>query len=142
MTVASRVRHAGWVSSPVPLSTSPRTVGTFIALGRVVLGLAAIAKPELPAKPWIGAAPAATPGVQVFARALGGRDVALGLAALAGQRNPCARRLTVGLGAFADGVDAAATLAAWRDLPRGGRVLILAIAGGAAGLGAWSAAVR
>lgn len=130
------------MSNALALVANPKTIGTSIALGRIALGLAAIVKPELPAKPWIGAAPAATPGVQVFARALGGRDVALGLAALAGQRNPCARRLTVGLGALADAVDAGATLAAWKDLPRGGRLMILAVAGGAAGLGAWSAAVR
>ena len=51
-----------------------------------------------------------------------------------------ARRLTVGVGALADGVDMAATLLAWKDLPRGGRLMILAVTVGATGLGVWSAA--
>lgn len=128
------------MSNALALVTNPRALGTGIALGRVALGLAAIARPELPARPWVGAGPAATPAVQVFGRALGGRDVALGLAALAGRGRPGARRLTVGLGALADGVDMAATLLAWKDLPRGGRLMILAVTVGATGLGAWSAA--
>lgn len=129
----------GRVSNALAFVANPRTIGTTIALGRIALGAAAVVRPELPARPWIGAGPAATPGVQVFARALGGRDVALGLAALAGQCSPRARRLTVGLGALADGVDLAATALAWKDLPRGGRLMILAITVGATGLGAYSA---
>ncbi len=134
------VGHAEPVSNPLAAMANPTTLGTAIALGRVALGVAAVVKPEIPAKPWIGAGPAGTPGVQVFARALGGRDVALGLAAVAGRRRPSARRLTVGLGALADGVDMAATLLAWKDLPRGGRLMILAVTVGATGLGVWSAA--
>jgi hypothetical protein len=128
------------VSNAWGLVTDPRTLGTGIALGRVALGIAAMVRPDLPARPWVGAGPAATPAVQVFGRALGGRDVALGLAALAGRRRPGARRLTVGLGAFADGVDMAATLLAWKDLPRAGRLTILAVTVGATGVGVWSAA--
>ncbi|MGQ0466770.1 MAG: hypothetical protein ACT4QG_15770 [Sporichthyaceae bacterium] len=119
------------------LVAHPRTVATGIALGRVVLGVAAIAKPELPAKPWIGAGPAATPGVQVFARALGGRDIALGVLALAaGGRT---RRLAVGMGAVADAVDMSATLVHWKDLPPRERWGLLAVTAGAAGLGTWAA---
>jgi hypothetical protein len=127
------------VNKALALATNPRTVGTSLALGRVALGIAAMAKPDLPAKPWVGAGAAATPGVQVFGRALGGRDLALGALALAA-RTDRARRLTVGMGALADGVDMAATLISWKDLPRAGRVLILAVTAGAVGLGAWSAA--
>lgn len=133
------MRHAGAVSNALAVVSNPRTVGTSIALGRVALGLAAIAKPGLPAKPWIGAVPAATPAATVLGRALGGRDVALGLLALAA-RSDRARRLTVSMGALADGVDMAATLLSWKDLPRGGRMMILAVTVGATGLGVWSAA--
>ncbi|MGQ0842650.1 MAG: hypothetical protein ACT4QF_00810 [Sporichthyaceae bacterium] len=125
------------MSNALSFATSPRTIGAGIALGRVVLGAAAIAKPALPAKPWIGAGPAAEPGVQVFARALGGRDIALGVLALAsGGRT---RRLAVGLGAMADAVDMSATLLHWKDLPPRDRWGILAVTAGAAGLGTWAA---
>jgi hypothetical protein len=119
----------------------PRLTGPAIAAGRVVLGVVAIARPALPARCWVSAERAGEPGVQVLARALGARDVALGVVALAACARGSAgsRRATVGLGAFADGVDAAATLLAWRALPRGSRYLALAAAGGAAALGAHAA---
>jgi hypothetical protein len=106
----------------------PRLTGPAIAAGRVVLGVVAIARPALPARCWVSAERAGEPGVQVLARALGARDVALGVVALAACARGSAgsRRATVGLGAFADGVDAAATLlgcraaaATWPWPPRG-----------------------
>jgi hypothetical protein len=72
--------------------------------------------------------------VQVLARALGARDLALGVTGLA---RPAPA--TAGLGAFADGVDLAATLLAWRSLPARGRYLALAATVGATALGAWCA---
>jgi hypothetical protein len=122
-------------------ATDPRLTGPAIAAGRVALGVVAITRPALPARSWVSEERAADPGVQVLARALGARDIALGVVALAAcaRGSACSRRATVGLGAFADGVDAAATLLAWRSLPRGGRYLALVAAGGAAVLGARAA---
>jgi len=110
----------------------PRIVGPGLAAGRVVLGVVAIARPDLPARVWVSEQRAGEPGVHVLARALGARDLALGVTALA-----CPRRATVGLGAFADGVDLAATLLAWQSLPARGRYLALVATVGATGLGAW-----
>jgi hypothetical protein len=121
--------------------TQPRLIGPSIAAGRVVLGAVAIARPALPARCWVSPERAAEPGVQVLARALGARDIALGAVALSAyaRGSACSRSATVGLGALADGVDAAATLLAWRGLPRQGRYVALVAAGGAAALGGYAA---
>jgi hypothetical protein len=107
----------------------------------VALGAVAIARPALPARAWVSAERATEPGVQVLARALGARDLALGVVTLAAcaRGSACARRATVGLGAFADGVDLAATLLAWRSLPARGRYLAVAATVGATALGTWAA---
>ena len=114
-----------------------------VAGGRVMLGLVAMTKPELPTRPWIGGALAGDRRVHVLARALGGRDVALGAGALWALRRASSRQETVApgsvetaiawtaAGALADAVDVAATLASWRSLPHVGRLAVMAAAGGA-----------
>ena len=59
-----------------------RRGATAVAAGRVALGLTALAWPAVPARPWVGAS-ADDVAATVFGRALGARDVALGLGALA-----------------------------------------------------------
>jgi hypothetical protein len=112
-----------------------------VAAGRVALGLAALAWPVVPARPWVGAA-ADDLGVRVFGRALGARDLALGVGALAalrgGQRSASD---WIAAGALSDALDVAASVWAWRDLPRKGRWLVAASASGAALIGvagAWA----
>ena len=62
-----------------------RHAATAVAAGRVALGLAALAWPSVPARPWVG--PSADElTTQVLGRALGARDVTLGLGALAAAR--------------------------------------------------------
>jgi hypothetical protein len=121
--------------------TDPRLLGPGIAAGRVVVGVAAIARPALLARTWVSEQRAAEPGVQVLARALGARDLALGALTLAAcaRGSAGARRATVGLGAFADGVDLAATVLAWPSLPARGRYLTLAATVGATALGVGAA---
>lgn len=117
-----------------------------VAAGRVALGLTALAWPSMPARPWVGAS-AGDVAARVFGRALGARDVALGLGALrALQRLPaepgsaCA---WVAAGALSDALDVVASLSAWRELPPAGRWLVVVSAGGAALTGAAGAlAVR
>lgn len=115
-----------------------------VAAGRVALGLTALAWPAVPARPWVGAA-ADDLAARVFGRALGARDVALGLGALAalqrpgGEPGPAAA--WVAAGALSDALDVAASLASWRDLPRMTRWLVAASAGGAALTGAAAALV-
>ena len=110
-----------------------------VAAGRVALGLAALARPSVPARPWVGAA-ADGVAARVFGRALGARDVALGLGTLGALRSlaaePGPARAWVAAGALSDALDVAATLSSWRDLPPKGRWLVVVSAGGAALTGA------
>jgi hypothetical protein len=119
-----------------------------VAAGRAVLGVTALAWPAVPARPWVGAA-ADGVAARVFGRALGARDIALGLGtlrALGRQRlaaEPGAAPVWVAAGALSDALDVAVTLAAWRELPRAGRWLVALSAGGAAVAGgAGAVAVR
>ncbi|MDP9388535.1 MAG: hypothetical protein M3Q48_11655, partial [Actinomycetota bacterium] len=56
-----------------------RRYARWLSYGRVGLGVTALVAPRLPSAPWVGDADARRPAVQLFARALGARDVALGL---------------------------------------------------------------
>src|SRR5271170_7142845 len=93
-----------------------------VAAGRVALGLTALAWPSVPARPWVG--PAADDlAARVFGRALGARDLALGLGALTALQRPAAQPGSacawVAAGALSDALDVAASLASWRELPQG-----------------------
>ena len=119
---------------------------TAVAAGRVALGLTALAWPSVPARPWVGGS-ADDLAVRVFARALGARDLALGLGALTAlartAEEPGSASAWVAAGALSDALDVAASLASWRELPRATRWLVAASAGGAALVGAAGAvAVR
>jgi len=117
-----------------------------VAAGRVALGLTALAWPSVPARRWVGAS-ADDVTARVFGRALGARDLALGLGALAALQLPDAQAGSaaawVAAGALSDGLDVAASLASWGELPKLTRWLVVASAGGAALAGAAGAvAVR
>lgn len=109
-----------------------------VAAGRVALGLVALARPAVPSRPWVGAGPDDLTA-RVFGRALGGRDLALGLGALAAlaraDSEPAAASAWVAAGALSDSLDVAASLASWSELPRIGRLLVAASAAGAALVG-------
>jgi hypothetical protein len=107
----------------------------------VALGLTALAWPAVPARPWVGAT-ADNLTAQVFGRALGGRDLALGLGALTALRpgaQPGPAAAWMAAGALSDALDVAASLASWGELPRISRWLVAASAGGAALTGAAAA---
>src|ERR1700731_3459790 len=114
-----------------------------VAAGRVALGVTALAWPAVPARPWVGAA-ADDLAARVFARALGARDLALGLGALTAlQAQDASASLWVAAGALSAALDGAASLAWWRALRRVGRWLVVGSAAGAALPGAAGAlAVR
>jgi hypothetical protein len=109
-----------------------------VAAGRVALGLLALARPAVPSRPWVGAGPDDLTA-QVFGRALGGRDLALGLGALAAlaraDAEPAAASAWVAAGALSDSLDVVASLASWSELPRIGRLLVITSAAGAALVG-------
>lgn len=110
-----------------------RQVIRFIGLGRTLLGVVALTRPEIPARPWVGRSVAGTAGGRVLARALGARDLVLGLGAVRTGSGGWAAA-----GAAADALDAAVTLGSFADLPRRGRLLVLGSAGGAAVAGGWA----
>jgi hypothetical protein len=128
---------ASWKPSSVP--SLLRQGVTAVAAGRVALGVAALAWPSIPARPWVGAA-ADGVAARVFGRALGARDLALGLGALAALQGPAAEagpaRAWVAAGALSDALDVVASVSSWGELPRVTRWLVAASAGGAALAGA------
>ncbi len=102
-----------------------------LAAARVALGVVAYAAPTVPARPWIGDAASRTTAATVLARALGARDLGLGAGLLLAARHGAPIRGWAEAGALADLGDLVATLLSFRDLPRGGRWLILAVTAGA-----------
>ena len=116
-----------------------RLVAIGLAAARALIGVGALVRPGLPAAAWVGRKDASRPAVQLFARTLGGRDLALGLGALLALRKGAPARGWIEAGALADVGDTAATLLAFSALPRRGRFGILASTASAALLGAWSA---
>jgi hypothetical protein len=93
--------------------------------------VAAYAAPALPGRPWVGEA-AETPAGHVLARALGARDLALGLGTLIALRRGAPVRGWIEGGGLSDVGDVVATVLAFRSLPRWGRWLVLAAAGSGA----------
>jgi hypothetical protein len=115
-----------------------RAAVTAVAAGRLGLGVVALARPELAARAWLGTKLGSGVAPRLLGHALGGRDLALAIGALAALRSGNQRdiRHWTAAGALADGVDAAATLVMWQALPENNRLAILVAAGGAALLGA------
>lgn len=106
-----------------------RILAGLISLGRLVFGVAFIARPRLMESGWIGKQ-ARLPGAEVLARAVGARDLALGLGGVqAAARDDGSTRPWLAAAAICDAVDFGATLAAGRGIPRKPRTGVLAIAG-------------
>jgi hypothetical protein len=114
-----------------------RNVAIAVAAGRVALGAVALVSPAVVARPWVGDDDG--PSRAVLGRALGGRDVALGLGLLSAANHDRHLRGWVEAAALADSADVVATLLAFDRLPRKGRLAVLAAAGGAAAAGWWAA---
>ena len=111
-----------------------------ISLGRLLVGIAFIAQPKLMERGWIGRQ-ARVPGAQVLARAVGARDLTLGLGGVqAVAREDGSAGAWLGAAAICDGVDFGATLAAGRRIPRQPRNGVLVIASVFCALSALSAA--
>ena len=105
-----------------------RLLAVLISFGRLVFGIAFIAKPTLMERAWIGKQ-ARVPGAQLLARAVGARDLVLGLGGLqAVARDDGSARPWMAAGGICDGVDFGATWAAGRTIPRQARAGVLVIA--------------
>jgi hypothetical protein len=116
-------------------TSDSRSLATLLAAGRLAVGIAASAFPELGARSWVGEH-GRGPAGRVFGRALGARDLALAVGALSSRADDVAFRRWVRLGAFADAADAFATVLNWRSLPRASRIGVFTVAASAAALGA------
>ena len=125
------------MTSTTTIPSLLRQGATTVAAGRVALGVTALVWPSVPARPWVGPA-ADGVAARVFGRALGARDLALGLGALAALQDPEAgsARAWVAAGALSDALDVVASVSSWDELPRFTRWLVAASAGGAALAGA------
>ncbi|MHB1928602.1 MAG: hypothetical protein ACYCUG_04105 [Acidimicrobiales bacterium] len=106
-----------------------RRLARLNGIARLGLGVVALALPGVPLLPWVGAA-RKDRSARLLARALGGRDVALGAGTLRAIDGGQQAAGWVAAGGVADAGDVVATLLAWRHLPRLGRLLVLLAAGG------------
>ena len=113
------------------------------AAGRIGIGVLLLLFPRRMARSLWGAAEGSSPAVAFFTRLVGVRDAILGAGALAamqqeGEATASARvRPWMSYGAVADGVDAIATLLAYKHLPKRKRFALLAIAAGGAATGGY-----
>jgi hypothetical protein len=106
-----------------------RILAGLISLGRFLFGVAFIAEPKLMERAWIGKQ-ARLPGAQLLTRAVGARDLALGVGGLqALRRDNGSARPWLAAAAVCDAVDFGATWTAGRGIPRDARSGVLAIAG-------------
>lgn len=108
------------------------------AAGRVAIGILLLLFPRRLAKALWGEA-GGTPAVAFFTRLVGARDAILGAGTLAAlqQEGTAAVRPWMTYGAAADGVDALATLLAYRHLPKRRRFALLVLASGGAATGGY-----
>jgi hypothetical protein len=118
------------------LHLSSLALGRLLAFARIAIGLTALVAPKVPATPWVGSSEAERSSVQLFARTLGARDLALGLGGVTAPNVNGNLRSWVLMGALADLCDAAATVKSFPQLPKISRWFVLASTIGAATVGA------
>jgi hypothetical protein len=107
-------------------------LGRLLGAIRAVIGIAALLAPTLIAAPWVGRKEASRNSVRLFARTLGGRDLALGLGTVVARQERRGLSSWIFLGALADACDAGATVATFSRLPKRVRWLVLALTTAAA----------
>lgn len=106
-----------------------------LGLGRIALGAFMLVAPRRVGRGWIGDSAAANGGT-VAVRAIGARDVAIGWATVnALDTGDESLRTWVTIAALCDATDATATVLSFRKLPRWGRLVSIALAGGSAAAG-------
>ncbi len=117
-----------------------RILTGLISIARFCFGVVFISRPTIMDEAWIGKQ-ARMPGAQVLSRAVGARDLALGLGGVqAAVRNDGSARQWMGAAAICDAVDFGATWVAGRKIPRSARTSVLAIAAGSTVLSLLAAA--
>jgi len=117
-------------------AVEPHGLALAIARTRIAIGVVAIAAPGFVARAMFGR-DGSRPGPRLFARMLGGRDLALGLGVVIALDRGAPVRGWLEAAALADGVDLASALMAREELSRGLVVAGAVTAGAAAGAGIW-----
>ena len=111
-----------------------RDIARAIAVSRIGFGVGFLAAPALTARAWLG--PASSQGrVKVSTRAVGARDLVLGLGLLRAIESGDSPRPWLQAGAAVDALDSLATLASFRQLPKLLRFGVLGLGVGAAVVG-------
>ena len=95
---------------------NPRALAAQISIARMGFGVAFMVAPEWAGGMWIGK-DAKRPGTKLFIRALGARDLALGLGTLLAMRHDRPTRGWLEASGLADFADAVITLMAGDDVP-------------------------
>jgi hypothetical protein len=113
----------------------PRELALSQARGRIAVGTGLVLLPGLAGRMWIGD-DATRSAVKVFTRALGARDLAIGLGVVLALDRGAPVRGWLEAGVLADAVDFAGTLLAGGAIPAGARRAAMAVAGGSALAGA------
>ena len=112
-----------------------RDLARFTAICRVAIGAGFVAYPPVSMRSWIGL-DARRPGAVLLARALGARDLVIGVGTLTNLSDRRALSAWLRGALAADAADLALTLAGGDAVPPSGRILVSAIAAGGVALGA------
>jgi hypothetical protein len=110
-----------------------------MSLARVAIGISLLAEPRLATTAWLGRAPLRASG-RVLARALGARDLVIGLGTLMALGRGGAVRPWLVAGMLADSADVAITIAERDSLPPTAVPLVVATGGVGAAMGAYALA--
>lgn len=111
-----------------------RTLARFIAAGRVAIGTTLVVLPGVATGGWLGAE-GKRGATKAVTRALGVRDALIGLGTIRALEHDDEVKSWLLAGALSDGVDAVATVLAWKHLPKRRRFLAVVFMAGAAAAG-------
>jgi hypothetical protein len=112
----------------------PSDVALWMARSRIAFGAAFVLLPGLTGRLWIGD-DAKRPAVRALTRALGARDVAIGLGVAIALDRGAPVRGWLEAAALSDAVDLVATLLGSGSIPDGARNVVAVVPGGSAAAG-------
>ena len=111
-----------------------RSLARILASGRIAIGSAMVLVPGLVTSGWVGA-DSTRGSTKAIARATGVRDALIGVGTLRALEQDDEVKPWLLAGALSDGIDAAATVLAWRHLPKRRRALAVLFMAGATAAG-------
>ncbi len=109
----------------------PEDLARLAGTARMAVGAAFLLAPKRAGRAWVGR-DASRASVATLGRGMGARELAVGLGTVLALQHQAPVRGWLEAGMLADAGDALATLLAFRQLPRTGRLLVLGMAGASA----------